>query len=69
MTYARFERFVLNGPDSDRWMVLLFWPHFLALMAFLVIAPIHDYFAYRETRQSEITRRMKRVRSIELRAK
>lgn len=39
--WARYERFVLDGPDSD-YVVLWFWPHFLALLAFIPLSLVHD---------------------------
>lgn len=42
MTWGKFERFALEGPDRE-WISMLFWPQFIAEMAFLIAAPIRDW--------------------------
>lgn len=41
MTWGRFERFALDGPDKG-WIAALFWPQFLASMLYLILAPMRD---------------------------
>lgn len=43
MTWERFERFALRGPDRE-WVARLFWPWFIAEMAYLVMAPIREWY-------------------------
>lgn len=39
MTWGRFERFALDGPDST-FIAALFWPQFLASLVYLLVAPL-----------------------------
>lgn len=53
-TWGKFERFALDGSGRD-WMTVLFWPEFLAMILYLILAPIRDGFikyTYRQKQQS-----------------
>lgn len=52
MTWARFERFALDGPDRE-WISILFWPQFLAELAYLAACPIHDWLVNRAQPEKE----------------
>ena len=41
MNWGRFERFALDGSDSE-WLAILFWPQLIAALLYLVVAPIRE---------------------------
>jgi hypothetical protein len=43
MTWGRFERFVFDGPERE-WVFILFWPQFVAAMAYLITAPLREWW-------------------------
>lgn len=41
MTWGKFERFALEGPDRE-WIAMLFWPQFVAELVYLIAEPIRN---------------------------